>query len=124
MEVNAITTNEDFEERPKKRRPPATTPEGRENQMISLAFDQAEKQMRNGTAPAPIVVHYLKLGTQQSKLELEKLKLEGQLLIKRAEQIDQAERMEELYAKAIATMVIYQGRGEQEDYDQYDDHDD
>lgn len=101
----------------KPQRPPATTPEGRQNQMISLAFDQAELQLREGTAPAPVVVHYLKLATKQSELELEKLENENLLLRKKSEQIDQAAKIEELYEDAIKHMKIYQGNGDPEDYD-------
>ena len=34
------------------RRRPATTPEGREQQLGALAYDLAEKQLENGTASA------------------------------------------------------------------------
>lgn len=45
---------------------PATTPEARENQLIALAVDLAEKQMREGTASAQVITHYLKLGSTKS----------------------------------------------------------
>lgn len=53
---------------------PAITPEARQKQMISLATDCAEDLMRSGKAPSQIIVHYLKLGTKQAELELEKTK--------------------------------------------------
>ena len=59
---------------------PALTPEARENQMISLAVDLAEKQLIEGTASSQVITHYLKLGTMNHKLELEKLKKENELL--------------------------------------------
>ena len=111
-----MTSPKNSGESKKKRRPPATTPEGRENQMISLAFDQAELQLRQGTAPAPIVVHYLKLATEQTKLENEQLRNKNLLIQKQVDQIDQAARIEELHAEAIKQMTVYQGRGEPEDY--------
>ena len=40
---------------------PATTPEGRENEMVSLAIDLAEKQIREGTASSQVITHFLKL---------------------------------------------------------------
>lgn len=53
---------------------PAITPEARENQMIALAEQMAEKQLLEGTASAQVVVHYLKLGTTKARLENEKLR--------------------------------------------------
>ena len=57
----------------KPRRPPATTPEARENQMVSLAIDLAEKQLAEGTASSQVITHYLKLATSREQLEKEKL---------------------------------------------------
>ena len=52
---------------------PALTPEARENQLIYLATDLAEKQLREGTASSQVITHYLKLGSTKEKLEREKL---------------------------------------------------
>lgn len=65
------TTNTPSE--PSKRSRPALTIEARENQMISLAVDLAEEQLRNGTASAQVITHYLKLGATTARLEKEKL---------------------------------------------------
>lgn len=43
--------------------PPAITDRQRENQLIALAEDQAERLMRSGKAPAAIITHYLKRAT-------------------------------------------------------------
>ena len=61
---------------PVKRGRPALTPEARENQLISLAIDLAEQQLRDGTASSQVITHYLKLGSTKEKLEREKLKNE------------------------------------------------
>jgi hypothetical protein len=37
---------------------PALTPEARENQLVSLAVDLAEKQLREGTASSQVITHY------------------------------------------------------------------
>lgn len=58
----------------KKKIRPALTPEARENQMISLAVDLAEKQLMEGTASSQVITHYLKLGSTKERLEKEKLK--------------------------------------------------
>ena len=48
---------------------PALTPEARENQLISLASDLAEKQLREGTASSQVITHYLKLGSTKERIE-------------------------------------------------------
>lgn len=93
----------------KTRRPPATTPEGRENQLIALAFDLAEKQLTEGTASAQVISNFLKMGTEREKLEREKLRHENHLLATRADQISSSAHMEELYADAIKAMREYKG---------------
>ena len=46
---------------------PASSPEARENQMISLAIDLAEQQLRDGTASSQVITHYLKLGSTKER---------------------------------------------------------
>lgn len=98
----------DGENRPKRRRP-ATTPEQRENQLIALAADLAERQMRDGTASSQIITHYLKLGSSREELEKERLRMENELARAKIEAMASAQRMEELYADAIAAMRGYAG---------------
>ena len=49
----------------------ALTPEARENQLISLAVNLAEKQLREGTASSQVITHYLKLGSTKERMEKE-----------------------------------------------------
>jgi hypothetical protein len=94
---------------------PALTPEARENQMISLAVDLAEKQLMEGTASAQVITHYLKLGATTARLEKEKLERENELLKAKTKALESAERVEELYANAINAMRNYSGYGSEED---------
>jgi len=96
---------------------PATTPENRENQLISLATDLAEKQMQEGTASAQVISHYLKLGSTREKLEQERLSRENLLLGAKADQLASAKRIEELYETALNAMRSYAGQL----VDEYDD---
>lgn len=89
----------------------ALTPEARENQMIALAVDLAEQQLRDGTASAQVITHYLKLGATTAQYEKEQLKLENELLKAKAESLKSAERTEELYKDAIDAMRSYGGYG-------------
>ena len=95
---------------------PALTPEARENQMISLAVDLAERQLQEGTASSQVITHYLKLGSIRERLEREKLEEENKLLKARTEQIQSMKRVEELYEEAIKAMRNYGGQGEQDEY--------
>lgn len=90
---------------------PALTPEARENQMISLAVDLAEKQLMEGTASSQVITHYLKLGSTKERLEKEKLEEENKLLKAKTEALQSAKRVEELYSDAIAAMKRYSGNG-------------
>lgn len=96
-----------IETRPKQR--PASTAKGREAQMVNLATDLAEEQLRNGTASSQVIVHFLKLGTEKEKLERQKLEMETEKLKAQAEAFRSAKHMEELYEEAIKAFGIYRG---------------
>lgn len=98
-----------------KRMRTATSPEAREAQMISLAVDCAEEQLKNRTASASVIVHYLKLATEKEKLEQEKLRKENNVLDAKAAAYKSAENIEALYRDAINAMKSYSGRGGEED---------
>lgn len=107
---------------PSRQLRPATTVEGRENQMVSLAVNLAERQLREGTASAQVITHYLKLGTTREQLEQEKLLRENELLRSRTEAMESAKRVEELYGEALNAMRSYAGYNnmpEVEDEDQF-----
>lgn len=88
----------------------ATTPDERETQMIELADNLAERQLRDGSASAQVITHYLKLGSSRERLEQKTLELNQELLRAKTEQIAGQQRQEELFAKAIRAMSTYQGR--------------
>lgn len=101
---------------PKRRT--AITDEGRENQMVSLAIDLAERQLVEGTASSQVITHYLKLGSSREKLEQERLQNENAMLRAKAEQLESQKRVEELYADALTAMRAYSGQ-EVEEADDY-----
>lgn len=91
---------------------PAMSPEAREQQMIALAVDCAERQMREGTATSAIICHYLKLGTEKERLERQKLEAENELLKAKAKAIEDAKTEQELYLKALDAMKRYSGNSD------------
>jgi hypothetical protein len=102
-------------EAPSLRRPPATTPEGREDQMVALSVDLAERQLIDGTASAQVITHFLKLGSTREKLEQEKLRKENLLLESRANAIESGARVEELMTEAMRAFRGYSGNPDPED---------
>lgn len=96
---------------------PATTPEARENQMIALAENLAEQQLRDGTASSQVITHYLKLGSTKERIEQEILKEQKKLITAKTEALESAKRVEELYTKAIKAMRRYQGHGSDDEDD-------
>lgn len=95
-----------------RRRPPATSPEARENEVIGLAIDLAERQIRDGTASAQVITHFLKLGSTREQLEQERLKAENRLVEAKAEQISSSANTEQLYKEALSAMRAYSGQPE------------
>ena len=87
--------------------PPAETPEERENQMIALAIDLAEEQLRNGTASTQVIVHYLKLGSSRGQLENEMLEKKTELASAQVDSIRAEQKREELYSEALKAMSVY-----------------
>lgn len=107
----------DSHDRSNSRRRPAVTLDAREEQLVSLATDLAEKQMSEGTASAQVITHYLRLGTTRERLEQQKLRNEVHLLEVRAEQAATGKNIEELYGKAISAMRSYAGDPQPQDDD-------
>lgn len=109
------------ETEPKKLRP-ALTPEARENQMINLAMNLAEKQLMEGTASSQTICHFLKLATEKEKTEREILRLNKDLVQAKTEALQAAKRTEELYQNAIAAMRNYSGNGGDDDGEEDDEY--
>ena len=102
-----------------RKMPPARTPESRENQMISLAIELAERQLLEGTASSQVITHFLKLGSTKEKIEKEILMKQKDLITAKTEQIQSQKRIEELYANALNAMRRYSGN--ESDQDEEDD---
>lgn len=102
------------ERNPRNRRP-ATSIEGRESKLISMAMDLVEKRISEGTASAQETTHYLKLGSTRERLEQTRLARENELLTAKVENLASAKRIEELYDEALSSMREYKGETIEED---------
>ncbi len=87
----------------------ATTPEGRENQMIALATNLAEKQLREGTASSQVITELLKRGSTKARYEKDILALQKELIAAKTEALRAQKKSEETYLKAIEAMQVYTG---------------
>lgn len=99
---------------------PALTLEARENQMISLAVDLAEQQLKDGTASSQVITHFLKLGSTKEKIEKEILEEQKKLICAKTEALAAEKRIEAKYDDAIKAMRKYTGQVdviEDEDYE-------
>ncbi len=94
---------------------PARTPEARENQLISLAIDQAEKQLREGTASSQVITHFLKLGSSQERIEKELLEEKRKLAQAKTEALESGKKMTELFEQAMDALKNYRGDTDEED---------
>lgn len=103
---------------------PALSAEARENQLISLAVDLVEQRLRDGTASSQETTHFLKLASQKNRIDLERAKLENELIKAKTQALKDQADMKTLYTEAIAAMRRYSGHGdasydEEDDYDEY-----
>lgn len=107
----AKVNSNNFSDKKQKKIRPALTPEARENQLIYLATELAEQQLRDGTASSQVITHYLKLGSSKEKIEKEILERQKELITAKTEALQSTKRIEELYSNAILAMKNYSGNG-------------
>lgn len=100
----------------KKQSRVATTPEARENQLISLATDLAEKQLRDGTASSQVITHYLKLGSTKERLEKELMATQKNYVEAKTESVkvarQDAEAFEKMFKDVMDALSLYSGSSE------------
>ncbi len=97
----------------------ALTPEARENQLISLAMDLAEQQLRDGTASSQVITEFLKRGSTKAQIEKELLEKQRDLASAKTESIKSQAKFDELLEKAMNALKRYGGQeleDEDEDY--------
>ena len=100
---------------------PVHSPRARENQIINLAYDEAEKRIRKGTATSQLLTFFLKLGSLREQMELEKIKSDLKLAEAKINQINEQKDIKKLYQKAIDAQKKYRGSvfSEEEEDDYY-----
>ena len=89
---------------------PAESPAAREKQMINLAVNLAEKQLREGTASASTINHYLKLGSEREHIERELLENQALVAKAKADDLQSGKKYKEGYGDVIDKLSLYQGK--------------
>lgn len=97
----------------------ARTPEARENQLMELAVDLAEKQLSEGTASAMLVTHYVKMASQRARLEQEKLRKEIALIDAKTNAYESDQRNNEMYQRALKAFSLYSGHPDDDGDDEW-----
>lgn len=88
---------------------PLFTEEARRNNLINLAYDLAERRLREGTATAQEITYLLKLSGPKPELEYEIMKSQQKLLDAKTKSIESMEAQNDMYQQAIEAMRIYSG---------------
>jgi hypothetical protein len=86
--------------------------DGREKQLIALAVTSVEARIRNGTASAQELLHFLKLASSRERLEQTKLENEAKLAEARIAEAAAGQRTDGMYERAILAMRSYAGHGD------------
>lgn len=110
----------------RKRRPPVRKPKEEELPRIpprteeeevklagGYAMDLAIQWMKDGTAPAQIVTHFLKINSPKEQAELEKLHKEIELLEAKKKAIESAEEQDKKYQEVIRAISSYAGKDQE-----------
>lgn len=98
--------------------PPPMSVEARENQLIAMAMDYAEQQMKDGTASAAVISQLLKLGSSRERLALRSQLLQNDLTVAKTKSIESSDKMEQMYADAMRAFRRYSGEPVDDDDDE------
>ena len=72
-------------------------------------------QLTDGSASSQVISHYLKLGSSKERIEKEILEKKKELIIAKTENLQSAQRIEELYGNALNAMRNYNGQSMSDD---------
>lgn len=89
---------------------PPRSEEEEEKIACGLAMDLAIQWLKDGTAPAQVVCHFLQLQTSKAKLEIRKIDKETKLAEAKIEAMEAAKIQTEKYEEVIAAMKSYNGQ--------------
>jgi hypothetical protein len=88
---------------------PSKTDKGQEDMLIALAEKEAEKRLRDGSASNSLILHYLREGSEKTKLERQKLESENELLKAKKTTLDIAAKDHDQLARVLDAFKLYSG---------------
>ena len=99
---------------------PATSDEERRIQLSSLALDAIEQRVRDGRASSAELLYLAKIGSQESRLEIQQMQEQVKLLQARTEDIQRSKITQELYQQVLDAFQEYSGATytEEDDFDE------
>lgn len=83
------------------------TIEGRENQLISLAFDEVERRLKNGTISSQLLNTLIQSGTVRAQKMLEKLDSDIKVSNAKVKYMESQENSEEVAREAMEAIRRY-----------------
>lgn len=92
---------------------PSRSLRARENQLVALAYDVAEEQLRNRTASSQVITEFLRRGTIREQLMNEKLKSDLEVAQAKIKQYESSLDLKEVYEEALSAMRRYSGNDEE-----------
>lgn len=87
----------------------SSTSEGRENELIDMAYNEVALRISKHEATSAELVHFLKMGSEKERLERSKIEAEMELQRVKAEAIVEARSMEAIAKEAIEAFKRYSG---------------
>mgnify|MGYP003618298102 CR=1 FL=1 len=88
----------------------ARTSAAREQELIALAMDLTDQQLRDGTISSQTQSLLVKSGLGRERLERQRLEQENVKLRAQVEQIKAASQSDELLNKVLSAMRVYSGQ--------------
>lgn len=99
----------------------SSTPEGRENELINMAYELVAQRLANGTATSAETVHFLKMGSARERLEKKLIEKDLELKQAKTEALQSAKQMESMFSDVMNAMRSYSGaiNGVGQDYSEF-----
>lgn len=93
----------------------ASTPEGRENELVDMAYKEVARRIATHEATAAELVHFLKMGSEKERLERAKIEAEMELQKAKTVAIEEGRSMEAIAKEAMEAFKRYSGVEEETD---------
>ena len=89
--------------------PPPTDPRNREKEIVAMALDLIEEQIKAGTVSATVLTHFLKLASEREMVELAAIEERKRYATAKINAIEANHDLKDLYVEAMEAMKRYSG---------------